>query len=239
MTMKREPRQQFAEAQTTHAPKEAAPLPPASLAAPAKASPNDPKPAAASRHGRYRKGGLREGVIQEEIERILGRVPWVAIMHNNTGYAIGPSGKPFHYGTKGAADILVFVAPLGRLVALECKARWGMEAARKNPDQYAWAEDKRRVGAVAEFVRGEGDDSKAAVERACTIVWRAHEETMRLAHKDSTAGADAELERTLKQHRQELDDARAEVARLIERQEQREKRPFTIRGGAAKRQHSI
>jgi hypothetical protein len=65
---------------------------------------------------------------------------------------------PYGWPTKGGPDILAVVAPLGRLVALECKT--GDAVATK--EQRACHAALRAVGVVVHVVRSV-DDARAAL----------------------------------------------------------------------------
>ena len=186
------------------------------------AAPTSPAIARAPRKGK------RESLIRNEIIGVIARISWADYMKNNTGYAQSlRSGGQFQYGTVGAPDLFVFVAPLGRVVALELKAAWG----RSREEQTEWRERHRKVGCTIEEVKGKGDD---AVDAACAILMRVHEESLALTIDDEPM-----RRHQIELARKELATARDEVRRVVARKEERAARPFQVRGKQAKRQHSI
>lgn len=171
-----------------------------------------------------RKKVRREDSIQEEIECVLQRQDWLYVMHNDTGVTMGANSL-FQYGQRGAPDILVFVAPLGRLVGLELKAKYKKMSA----DQIAWKAAAERVGAVV--VEAKGD---AAVDVACNAVLGVYGQSRRLQGPDPSA-----LEHDMALRRAEIAEARAAVRAKFEKREAKAKIPFRIRGTVAKRQHAL
>jgi hypothetical protein len=99
-----------------------------------------------------------------DILAALGAMTGVVIGANTSGLAryVSDQGRPFFvpYGwpTRGGPDLLAAVAPLGRLVALECKTG----GARPTAEQRACHEALRAVG-VAVFVVRSVDEARAAL----------------------------------------------------------------------------
>lgn len=98
----------------------------------------------------------------------LGAMPGVVIGANASGRAhyTSETGRSFRvpYGWptgKGGPDILAGIAPLGRMIALECKTG----TARLSPDQRAVHAALRAVGVVVHVVRNV-EEARAAIEGA-------------------------------------------------------------------------
>lgn len=89
--------------------------------------------------------------------------PGVWAARNNTGML--RKGRHYiRYGLgNGSADIIVIVAPVGRLVALECKV--GRE--KQSSDQIEWERAVRSVGGYYAVVRSVAD-AREAVQKART-----------------------------------------------------------------------
>jgi hypothetical protein len=98
----------------------------------------------------------------------LGSLPGVIIGANASGrarYMSERTGKshvvPYGWLAPGSPDILAAIAPLGRLLALECKTG----SATLSKDQHAVHAALRAVGVVVEVVRSV-QDARAAIARA-------------------------------------------------------------------------
>ena len=99
----------------------------------------------------------------------LGTVAGVVIGVNASGraaYIDERSGRsfrvPYGWPCPGGPDVLAAVAPLGRLVAFECKTGRARPSAR----QRAVHEALRAVGVVVRVVRS-AEDARAAIEEVC------------------------------------------------------------------------
>lgn len=103
--------------------------------------------------------GAAEGAIQKAIMDALKDAGIMAI-RVQSGLAKVRGGW-MHLATPGTADILAFVKPGGRVVALEVKTAKG--EARET--QIAWAERLRAAGGHYALVRSV-DDAFAAIEEA-------------------------------------------------------------------------
>jgi hypothetical protein len=97
----------------------------------------------------------------------LGALPGVIVGANASGLAryVSDTGRAFAvpYGWpagKGGPDLLAVVAPLGRLVALECKTG----KATTTKEQRAVHEALRAVGVTVAVVRSV-EDARAAIRR--------------------------------------------------------------------------
>jgi hypothetical protein len=94
----------------------------------------------------------------------LGALPGVVIGANASGLAryVSTQGRdfavPYGWPFRGGPDLLAAVAPLGRLVALECKTG----GARPSPSQRACHAALRAVG-VAVFVVHSVEEARAAL----------------------------------------------------------------------------
>lgn len=105
--------------------------------------------------------------LVKEILVAIGALPGVVAGANASGqarYVSERTGKSFHvpYGwpTKGGPDILVVVAPLGRLIALECKTG----DATPTKEQRSCHAALRAVGVAVHVVRGIDEARNALME---------------------------------------------------------------------------
>lgn len=116
-----------------------------------------------------RKAAL-ESDTQSRILNVFRRIPWIHVERNNSGKLPDRYGRTVTYGLgKGSADLLCFIAPLGRCLALEVK-RVGKRATK---DQEAWLEAVATVGVMVGVV--------TSVEEACVYALAAYRSSRRLA----------------------------------------------------------
>lgn len=107
----------------------------------------------------------REAVIQREIQLALGAEPGLLVLRNNCGVArsIDDDGRErfvaYGLGGAGSPDLILILAPRGRLVGLEVK-RPGLDA---TPEQKRVHAIWRRFGAVVEVVRSV-EEARAVVD---------------------------------------------------------------------------
>jgi hypothetical protein len=104
---------------------------------------------------------IRERDVQTPILNVLRRLPFVRVDRNQTGMLPNPDGQLVPFGSKGSADILVCVAPIGRLLGLECK----VPGRKQTPAQLAWARDIIAKGGFAYRV----DDLESACEHVLFV----------------------------------------------------------------------
>ncbi len=105
--------------------------------------------------------------LVKEILAAIGALPGVVAGANASGqarYVSEHTGKRFHvpYGwpMKGSPDLLVALAPLGRLVALECKTG----GATATAEQRACHAALRAVGVAVHVVRSVDEACRALAE---------------------------------------------------------------------------
>jgi len=93
---------------------------------------------------RYRLG---EKEIQDDFLYILRRLSFCAHVRNSTGTRPGRvEGTFVRFGQKGAADIFVWMKPIGRMVAIELKSPSKSLRSATMKDQEAWHAHMRRFG---------------------------------------------------------------------------------------------
>ena len=88
---------------------------------------------------------MRERDIQSQILNVLRRLPFVRVDRFQTGMLPNPDGQMVSFGSKGAADIIVCVGPMGRTLGLECKR----PNRKLEASQRVWAQDIRDKGGFA------------------------------------------------------------------------------------------
>jgi hypothetical protein len=107
--------------------------------------------------------GAAHSKLKNEILLALGRRSDVLVWNNPTGMFV-PFGRenspPVRCGIPGQADILAVVAPLGRLVGIECKTGSG----RQSEAQTNWQKAMESRGGIYGVVR--------SVDDALTLVIR-------------------------------------------------------------------
>ncbi len=103
-----------------------------------------------------------ESVIQAQIRKHVGSLPYVRLWRNNTGQLKDRFGTTVIYGLcTGSSDLIGIVAPHGRLIAIEVKSAEG----KPTPEQEAFMEIVRRFGGVAGVARSV-EEAMALVEEA-------------------------------------------------------------------------
>jgi hypothetical protein len=113
-----------------------------------------------------RRRDPREAVIQNAIEAELGAEPDALILRNNVGVArnVNDEGEErftaFGLG-RGSPDLILILAPWGRLVGLEVKK----PGESPTPEQVRCHAVWRRFGAFVRTVRSVAD-ARAALEEA-------------------------------------------------------------------------
>ncbi len=107
----------------------------------------------------------REAVIQREIQLALGAKPGLLTLRNSVGVArtVDDDGRErfisYGLGGAGSPDLILILAPQGRLVGLEVK-RAGQDATAEQKRVHAiW----RRFGAVVEVVHS-AEEARAVVD---------------------------------------------------------------------------
>jgi len=115
-------------------------------------------------------GNAAHTQLVHDVLAACGSMPGVVIGPNASGlarYVSETTGKrfavPYGWPTRGGPDLLAAVAPLGRLVALECKTG----NARPTADQRRCHEALRAVGVAVHVVRSV-EDAQAALRAALT-----------------------------------------------------------------------
>jgi hypothetical protein len=106
------------------------------------------------------RSASREIDIQQAVLLAIGARRDCRIWRNNVGVAMGANGRPIRFGVPGSADILgvLEILPgLGRFVGQEVKSPTG----RLRPEQIAWAQAMRSVGAAVEVVRSAEEARRA------------------------------------------------------------------------------
>jgi len=126
---------------------------------------------------------MMESDIKAQILNALRRLSFVRVDRYQTGMLPNPVGQMVSFGAEGGADIIACVAPIGRMVGLECK-RPGEKQTLK---QLAWATDIQTKGGFAHCVDN--------LDSACDHVMNAYWLNLRLA---KLAGEITEDERTAK-----------------------------------------
>jgi hypothetical protein len=86
----------------------------------------------------------KETMLVKQILTALDLTCRGSFWRNNTGATPTPSGSFVRYGAVGAPDILGYLAPLGRLVAIEVKRPGG----KLSVHQAAWLKDAKACGVL-------------------------------------------------------------------------------------------
>lgn len=151
---------------------------------------------------------MREGDIQAQILNVLRRLPFVRVDRYQTGMLPNPEGQMVSFGSTGSADIIVCVAPLGRLLGLECK----MPGRKQTAAQIAWAKDILAKGGFAYRV----DD----LDRACEHVLVVYEQNLRLLALAKQIG-DEEFREKLGTAKAQMADATVQAAEVQAKKKRR------------------
>jgi hypothetical protein len=100
---------------------------------------------------------MRESVIQAEILKEIGALPWLRVWRNNTGALKDQRGQLITFGLKGSADIFGVMAPDGRFLAIEVKTPKG----RQSEPQRAFEKMVTAMGGIYILARSVDDVYKA------------------------------------------------------------------------------
>lgn len=154
-----------------------------------------------------RQPRLKEGDIQAQILNVLRRLPYVKVDRYQTGMLANPVGQMVSFGSTGSPDILACIAPLGRLLGLECKT----PKKKLEPAQIVWAEEVREKGGFAFRVD--------ALDSACEYVLFVYAANVQLLRKagDLTEQQAVEMTATAETQMAEAKRQAAEVQAKKER----------------------
>jgi hypothetical protein len=159
---------------------------------------------------------LKEGDIQAQILNILRRLPFVRVDRHQTGMLPNPEGQMVSFGSTGSADVLVCVAPIGRLLGLECK----VAGRKQTPAQIVWAKDVIAKGGFAYRV----DD----LESACEHVLFVYEQNLRLLAR-ARQMTDAEVGEKVGTAQAQMAEAKIQAAH-VQAKKKRRREHMPVRG---------
>jgi hypothetical protein len=155
-----------------------------------------------------KKPRKREGDLQAMILNVLRRLSFVRVDRYQSGMLPNPEGQMVSFGSTGAADIIVCVAPLGRLLGLECKA----PGKKQTPAQIVWAQDIVSKGGFAYRV----DD----LDVACGHVLDVYGKNLRL-HLAAGLLTEAEVLKQTKAAENAMNEAKRDAAEVQAKKEKR------------------
>ena len=155
---------------------------------------------------------------QARILNVFRRIPWIHVERNNTGSLPDRFGRYVTYGLgRGSADLICFVAPHGRCLALEVK-KVGLRATK---DQAAWHEGVRSVGVTVAVV--------TTVDEACAVALAMYRDGRRLIHE--VMAFESSEEANDRRAEREIEAAKAAAASVETTTKKRRQRKLTIAKG--------
>jgi len=155
--------------------------------------------------------------VQTPILNVLRRLPFVRVDRYQTGMLPNPVGQMVSFGSPGAADIIVCVAPIGRMLGLECK-----RAKRKlEPAQIAWANDIRAKGGYAFRVDN--------LDAACVHVLDVYADNLRLLYS-ATQLSKEDMDSRLREAHQQMAEAKRQAAEVQDKKIKRRRHMPARRG---------